>query len=137
MRQRLVWASAIVIGDVFAQHASQMGLIENEESVETFGSDRSDPPLGNGRIAKDKFCISRWVELAKAPLKRKVSAAKGADYPGGLEGPTNQEKPDEPRQSPLANPTTDEGANGRLVPLGQSLSGAVERAEPSARSEKE
>ncbi len=133
----LVRPSRVVILHVFHQHPAQVALTEQEQVVETFLPHRAYPTFGNGRIAKDKFCISRWVELPKAPLRTKVSAANGADYPGGLEGQTNQEKPHEPRQSPLADPTTDEGANGRLVPLGQSLSGALEREEPSARSENE
>ena len=114
-----------------------MGLVDDDQFFQTLVPNRADPTFGNGRIAKDKFCISRWVELPRVPLRNKVSAGQGADYPGSLEGQAIQEKPHEPSQAALADPTTDEGANGRLVPLGQSLSGAVEREEPSARRENE
>ena len=38
-------ASAVVIGNVFAQHSPQVGFSENQQFVETFVSDRSDPAL--------------------------------------------------------------------------------------------
>src|SRR5262249_90469 len=43
--QRLMRASGVVIGNVFAQHSPQMGLVENEQFIEAFVSDRSHPPL--------------------------------------------------------------------------------------------
>ncbi len=98
----------MVVLHVLHQHPAPMALAQDEQVVETLLPYRAYPALGNGRIAKDKFCISRWVELPRVPLRNKVSAAQGADYPGSLEGQATQEKPHEPSQAALADPTTDE-----------------------------
>ena len=132
-----MWTSAIVKRNVFAHGPPQMRLVENEQCIQTFIAGRSDPAFCNGRIAKDKFCISRWVELPKAPLRNKVSAAQGVGYPGNIAGQTNQEKHRESSQPPLADPTPAERASGRLVPLGQSVSGSVELGKPSVPAENE
>jgi hypothetical protein len=127
----------VVIRNVLLEHTSEMTLAENQQVVKALLADGANPAFGNGRIAKDKFCISRWVALPKSTPGKKVSAAKGADYPGSLEEPGNQEKHDEPSQPPVEDPTTGEGGSRRLAALGQSLSGCVELGKLSAQAENE
>jgi hypothetical protein len=61
----------------------------------------------NGKIAKDKFCISRWVHLQLSPLRNKVSAAKGTANLGREKEQASQEKQDESSKPRLAEPTKD------------------------------
>jgi hypothetical protein len=64
----------------------------------------------NGKIAKDKFCISRWIQVPLSSPRNRVYVGEKIAYPGPKEKQKNQEQGYEPTP-PLADAATDDRAS--------------------------
>lgn len=51
----LVWTRLVVVRDVFIENVPQMGLVDDDQLIQTLVPHRSDPPFGIGiRIRRTK-----------------------------------------------------------------------------------
>ena len=44
--ERLVWSRGVVVGEIRAQDAAEMGLAQNDDVIEALAADGADDPFG-------------------------------------------------------------------------------------------
>ena len=71
-----MWAPLIEVGDIFGGDGPEMLLIENEQVIETFGPQRSDPALGDGIGARrsERSADLPDAEAAQSPIEGRAIA---------------------------------------------------------------
>jgi len=57
--KRLVWPRGVVVGEISAQDAAEMGLAQNDDVIQALAADRSDDPFDKGVLQSRQLQLIR------------------------------------------------------------------------------